>query len=484
MTFLLETDFTVRRQTGPGETNSRNRDTAKEAGSGAEFARSLASAETEAPESDAPKQLIIVSPDRSGAASILMDQQAPAEVPEPDETAGLETPLDVKSDIRVDGIAAEGDAELILADGDAADKALMATDPQQAAAMSSAPTPNLAPSPAPVTALPQADGELSKSSDKVATNASMPASPQATLPGNQPQQAEASGQTPEPLQPVAADTVPDTPPAANMTTVGVAQVAATKVADTPVPRSEKAVTAPAAAHTPRTAEATPDTKVRHDDKQRAEAPEMEVDGPDAAALSALSAEHNSATKAVATQDKAASVDTAAMTMTAAAPPPVATQSAAPTAPPVMAPTNALVSATPAEVVDILSDSLASPDEKKNHVHIQLDPPELGRVSLDFKFDAHGLQHVTIVGETPEAMRQLRLMHFELVNALERQGLSSENMSYQQQQTPQDPGQQAGRDPSRSQPNTSGSTSPALPELVAQNTIQSRPTSIAGLNIKL
>ena len=55
------------------------------------------------------------------------------------------------------------------------------------------------------------------------------------------------------------------------------------------------------------------------------------------------------------------------------------------------------------------------------------------MSIDFKFDANGLQHVTITGETSEAMRQLRLMHFELIQALERHGIGSSNMTFQQQQ---------------------------------------------------
>ncbi len=85
----------------------------------------------------------------------------------------------------------------------------------------------------------------------------------------------------------------------------------------------------------------------------------------------------------------------------------------------MTPTNALVTASPADTVKIISDAVASPDDTPDQITVQLDPPELGRVSIDFKFDAHGLQHVTVTGETPEAMRQLRLMHFELTQALER-----------------------------------------------------------------
>lgn len=101
----------------------------------------------------------------------------------------------------------------------------------------------------------------------------------------------------------------------------------------------------------------------------------------------------------------------------------------------LAPAHAMVTAAPAEVVDIVSKS--AEDGQSDRVVIQLDPPELGRVSIDFRFESGGLQHVTVTGETPEAMRQLRAMHHELVQALEKQGLDAQSMTFQQQhQNPQ------------------------------------------------
>jgi len=110
-------------------------------------------------------------------------------------------------------------------------------------------------------------------------------------------------------------------------------------------------------------------------------------------------------------------------------------SAAPTAPaPAPLPlvhANGIVTTTPAGVVDIISNS--ADGGQSDRVVVQLDPPELGRVSIDFKFDAQGLQHVTVTGESPEAVRQLRLLHADLVQTLERHGLGSQNMTFQQQQ---------------------------------------------------
>lgn len=101
------------------------------------------------------------------------------------------------------------------------------------------------------------------------------------------------------------------------------------------------------------------------------------------------------------------------------------------APITMAPAHGVVVASPVEVVNIVAQT--AKDGQSDRVVVQLDPPELGRVSIDFKFDSQGLQHVTITGETPEALRQLRAMHFELVQALERQGFDGQNMTFQHQQ---------------------------------------------------
>ncbi len=108
----------------------------------------------------------------------------------------------------------------------------------------------------------------------------------------------------------------------------------------------------------------------------------------------------------------------------------------------MTPSNAALVATATQVPDIVAR--ATSDGQDDRIVVQLDPPELGRISIDFKFDAQGLQHVTITAESPEAMRQLRQMHFELVQALERNGLSSQNMSFQHQNPQQNEswGQQA------------------------------------------
>lgn len=88
---------------------------------------------------------------------------------------------------------------------------------------------------------------------------------------------------------------------------------------------------------------------------------------------------------------------------------------------------------PTDIPNVLTQTLSSPDKQTERVIVQLDPPELGRVSIDFKFDGGTLQAVTITGETPEALRQLRALHFELINSLEQQGLSGSDLTFSHQQ---------------------------------------------------
>ncbi len=89
-------------------------------------------------------------------------------------------------------------------------------------------------------------------------------------------------------------------------------------------------------------------------------------------------------------------------------------------------------ASPNEITSIILNNLKGGVEPREQMIIQLDPPELGRVSIDFKFDAQGVQQITVTAENPEALKRLREMHFELTEALREQGLSDKNMSFQQE----------------------------------------------------
>nr|WP_321439785.1 flagellar hook-length control protein FliK [uncultured Hyphomonas sp.] len=151
----------------------------------------------------------------------------------------------------------------------------------------------------------------------------------------------------------------------------------------------------------------------------------------------------------------------------------------------MTPTQAVVTASPAETVKIITDAVSSPDDTPDRITVQLDPPELGRVSIDFKFDANGLQHITVTGDSPEALKQLRLMHFELTQALERNGLSSQNMTFQQQQHS---GQQHAHTPMPGRvigDRAIGAESPPLTTAnLSADTLRPARTASGGLDIRL
>ncbi|MFN7054797.1 flagellar hook-length control protein FliK [Hyphomonas sp.] len=119
-----------------------------------------------------------------------------------------------------------------------------------------------------------------------------------------------------------------------------------------------------------------------------------------------------------------------------------------------APAMATFVAVPAEIPAIFARAVQDP--AGDRITIQLDPPELGRISIDFRFEGSALQHVTVTAETPEALRQLRQMHGELISALEQNGLGGKDMTFQQQ-TPQDRPQQDA---------PAGATARRQPEMIA------------------
>ena len=110
-----------------------------------------------------------------------------------------------------------------------------------------------------------------------------------------------------------------------------------------------------------------------------------------------------------------------------------TSTAAPTAPSGLTPVAPSIPvAAPSEINSIVLNALRNGAEPREQLIVQLDPPELGRVAIDFKFDAQGLQQITVTSENPEALRRLRELHFELTEALKEHGLSEQNLSFRQQ----------------------------------------------------
>jgi len=140
-------------------------------------------------------------------------------------------------------------------------------------------------------------------------------------------------------------------------------------------------------------------------------------------------------------------------------------------------------AKPADIPVIVAESISTVEPGKDRVVVQLDPPELGRVTIDFKFEGQAIQAITVTGETPEALRQLRHMHFELIQALEQNGLSNKDLSFQQERSPQSQSgpsfseNQEGDDPSETATSQTDLQNASPP-------IDLSPNSNSGLNIKV
>ncbi|MEL6859949.1 MAG: flagellar hook-length control protein FliK [Pseudomonadota bacterium] len=122
-----------------------------------------------------------------------------------------------------------------------------------------------------------------------------------------------------------------------------------------------------------------------------------------------------------------------------APATVSTAGLTPTAP-------SIPVASPGDLTGIILNALQNGGDAQEQLVVQLDPPELGRVMIDFKFDANGVQQVIVTSENPEALKRLREMHFELTEALRQQGLSDTNMSFRQEA--EDRSQHAWQSPER------------------------------------
>ncbi len=153
----------------------------------------------------------------------------------------------------------------------------------------------------------------------------------------------------------------------------------------------------------------------------------------------------------------------------------------PTANQINAP-QAIITAAPEGIVDLISQAVSATNERKDRIIVQLDPPELGRVSIDFKFDAQGLQHITITGETPEALRRLRLMHFDLIQTLEREGFTGQGMTFRQHGT--DRNNHGDGAASRTMSGPSNDESPTTQPLTPPQIISPLSVHGSGLNIKL
>lgn len=82
--------------------------------------------------------------------------------------------------------------------------------------------------------------------------------------------------------------------------------------------------------------------------------------------------------------------------------------------------------------DLVVKHLEAQGGESSRLVVQLDPPELGRVAIEFQFDGTELRKLVVIGETADAMRQLRQIHYALSEALSEHGVDGGQMDFRQE----------------------------------------------------
>ncbi|MEM9054672.1 MAG: flagellar hook-length control protein FliK [Pseudomonadota bacterium] len=183
--------------------------------------------------------------------------------------------------------------------------------------------------------------------------------------------------------------------------------------------------------------------------------------------------------ATATEATGTSVLTATTQATSAAPTQSANIQIAQTPSTITTPPN--VVAVPEDIPRLITQAMTSEDAA-DRIIIQLDPPELGRVSVDFKIDANGVQTVTVTAETPEAIKKLRMMNFELIQAMEQNGLNSDGFGLDYQQSQQFTQYQS--DPAYADGDSEAVDTDSMMRLTETALYRNPQAGQAGLNLKL
>ncbi len=112
------------------------------------------------------------------------------------------------------------------------------------------------------------------------------------------------------------------------------------------------------------------------------------------------------------------------------------------APSVVSGTTSVINATPATsvgssaisnaIVTTVADAILTAKETPKGVMVQLDPPEMGRVYIDFLFDADSRVTVVVKAENPESYNILRERSQEFMQMLNENGFSNVDLSFERQ----------------------------------------------------
>jgi len=113
---------------------------------------------------------------------------------------------------------------------------------------------------------------------------------------------------------------------------------------------------------------------------------------------------------------------------------ITTSMTSPTLSTSIAPTAQLVTANPAAMVtnfNAVSQAMLVANETAKGVAVQLDPPEMGRVYIDFIFNSDDSVNVVVKSELPESHLLLRDRSEQFLEFLKESGLENVNLSFEQ-----------------------------------------------------
>ena len=101
-----------------------------------------------------------------------------------------------------------------------------------------------------------------------------------------------------------------------------------------------------------------------------------------------------------------------------------------------APNFALTTTLNAPSLSAVSQSIAKTIETQKGVSVRLDPPEMGRVYIDYIFDGERSVTALVRTDLPEALTQLRDQSAQLQSLLKEQGFENVNLSFDQNSSEQ------------------------------------------------
>jgi flagellar hook-length control protein FliK len=93
---------------------------------------------------------------------------------------------------------------------------------------------------------------------------------------------------------------------------------------------------------------------------------------------------------------------------------------------------------PAQAANALARVIMTQSGMGDRVSVQLDPPELGRLNLDFVFDGNRLQSVHVISDTPEMQQFLKRQSALLSQILADSGFGEASLSFENQRQQHNP----------------------------------------------